>query len=135
MKAAEHNQYLAIGFAVFAAIFGLTFLLLMLISLGVFLALGFSFASETGDTNQVGFGVLGGVIAVMFYVSLGLILVFPTAAASWKMWKRRRHARIWGIIASILVAPVMPLGTFLGIYGLWFLFSGEGRRFYSSLLN
>jgi hypothetical protein len=132
MTAVEHNKYLAIGFAVFAVIFGLTFLLLMLVSLGVFLALGISVAGETGDTNQVGFGVLGGVFAVVFYVSLGLILVFPTAAASWKMWKRKRHARVWGIIAAIAVAPVMPLGTFLGIYGLWFLFSSEGRKFYSS---
>lgn len=132
MTAVEHNKYLAMGFAVFAVIFGLTFLLLMLVSLGVFLALGISFAGETGDTNQVGFGVLGGVFAVVFYASLGLILVFPTAAASWKMWKRKRHARVWGIIASIAVAPVMPLGTFLGIYGLWVLFGSEGRKFYSS---
>jgi hypothetical protein len=132
MTAVEHNRYLGIGFAVFAVIFGLTFLLLMLVSLGVFLALGISFAGETGDTNQVGFGVLGGAFAVVFYVTLGLILVFPTAAASWRMWKRKRHARVWGIIASIAVAPVMPLGTFLGIYGLWFLFSSEGRKFYSS---
>ena len=109
-------------------------MLLMLVSLGVFLALGISFAGETGDTNQVGFGVLGGVFAVVFYVVLGLVLVFPTAAASWKMWKRKRHARVWAIIASIAVAPVMPLGTFLGIYGLWFLFSSKGRSFYSSSL-
>ena len=132
MTAVEHNRYLAIGFAAFAGIFGFTFLLLMLVTLGVFVALGISFANETGDSNQAGFGILGGVFAVLFYLTLGLIFVFPTAAASRKMWKRRRHARIWGIIAAILVAPILPLGTLLGIYGLWFFSSPEGRAFYSA---
>ena len=130
MTPTEHNKYLALGFAVFAAIFGFTFLLLMLISVGVFVALGISFASETGDANQAGIGVLGGVFALIFYFVLGAILVLPMALASRKMWKGRRHARTWGIIAAILVAPVVPLGTMLGVYGLWFLFSAEGRRFY-----
>ena len=130
MTPIEHNKYLALGFAVFAAIFGFTFLLLMLVSVGVFVALGISFASETGDANQAGIGVLGGVFALIFYLVLGAILVLPTALASRKMWKGRRHARIWGVIAAILVLPIMPLGTMFGIYGLWFFFSAEGRRFY-----
>jgi hypothetical protein len=49
------------------------------------------------------------------------------------MWKRSRNARIWGIIAAILGLPIMPLGTLLGIYGLWFFFSAEGKRFYLSI--
>jgi hypothetical protein len=51
------------------------------------------------------------------------------------MWKRGRNARSWGIVAAILVAPIMPLGTMFGIYGLWFLFSAEGRRFYLSVAS
>jgi hypothetical protein len=133
MTAVEHNKYLAIGFGVFAAIFGLTFLLLMLVSLGVFVALGISFANETGDTNQAGFGILGGVFAVVFYLVLGLILVLPTAAASRKMWKLRPGARAWGIVAAILVFWVFPLGTLLAIYGFWFLFSATSRQLYANL--
>ncbi|MGQ0762935.1 MAG: hypothetical protein ACT4OT_13105, partial [Acidobacteriota bacterium] len=124
---------LAIGFGVFAALFGLTFLLLMLVSLGVFVALGISFANETGDMNQASFGILGGVFAVVFYVVLGLILVLPTAVASRKLWKLRRGARAWGIIAAILVFWAFPVGTFLTIYALWFLFRTEGRKLYVEL--
>ena len=131
MTGLEHNKYLAIAFGVFAAILGFTFLLLMLVSLGVFVALGISFASETGDMNQAGFGFLGGVFAVIFYVVLGLFLVLPTAIASRKLWKRRRSARVWGIIAAILIVWVLPVGTILAIYALWFLFSAEGRKWYS----
>jgi hypothetical protein len=133
MTVIEHNKILAIGFAVFAAIFAFTFLLLMVGSVGVFVALGITFANETGNSKEAGIGIIGGVVAVIFYGLLGAIFVLPTALASWKMLKRRRHARIWGIIAAILVAPIMPLGTMFGIYGLWFLFSAEGRRFYLSV--
>ena len=133
MTAPEHNKYLAIGFGVFAVLFGLTFLLLMLVSVGVFVALGISFANETGDANQAGIGVLGGVFTVVFYVGLGLILVLPTAVASRKLWKLRQGARGWGIVAAILVLWAFPVGTFLAIYALWFLFSAEGRKFYAEL--
>ena len=133
MTAVEHNKYLAIAFGIFAALFGLTFLLLMLVSLGVFVALGVSFANETGDTNQAGFGILGGVFAVAFYLTLGLFSVLPTAVASRKMWKRRPGARVWGIIAAILILFVFPVGTFLAIYAFWFLFSAPSRELYGAV--
>ena len=123
MTALEHSRYLAVGFGIFAALFGFTFLLLMLVSLGVFVALGISFANETGDANQAGFGILGGAFAVFFYLVLGLLLVLPTATASRKLWKRRPGARGWAIVAAILIVWTFPVGTFLAIYALWFCFS------------
>ena len=130
MTATEHNKYLAIAFGIFAALFGLTFLLLMLVSLGVFVALGISFANETGDGNQAGFGILGGAFAVVFYLVLGLFLVLPTAMASRKMWNRKAGARAWGIVAAILILFIFPVGTFLAIYAFWFLFGAASREFY-----
>jgi ABC-type Fe3+ transport system permease subunit len=133
MTTIEHNKILGIGFAVFAAIFAFTILLLLMVSLGVFVALGISLASETGNGREAGIGVMGGVVTVIFYGVLGAILVLPMALASWKMLKRRRNARRWGIIAAVLVVMIMPLGTMLGIYGLWFFFSAENRQFYLSV--
>lgn len=132
MSALEHNKYLAIAFGILAAIYGLTFLLLMLVSLGVFVTLGISFANETGDANQAGVGILGGAFAVVFYVVLGLVFVLPMAIASRKLWKRRPSARAWGIIAAMLIAWMFPVGTFLAIYAMWFFFSANGRQLYSS---
>jgi hypothetical protein len=134
MTALEHNKYLSIGFGVFAALFGLTFLLLMFVTLGVFVALGISFANETGDANQAGIGVLGGVFTVVFYVVLGLILVLPTAVASRKLWKLRRGARRWGISAANLVFWAFTVGTLMAIYALWFLFSTDGRKLYAGVI-
>jgi len=131
MTAVEHNKILAIGFGVFAAIFAFTFLLLMVVSVGVFAALGLSSANEPGNGPGAGIGIIGGVATIIFYGLLGAIFVLPMASASRKMWKRRRNARLWGIAAAILVATIIPLGTMLGVYGLWFFFSPGGRRFYS----
>jgi hypothetical protein len=131
MLADQHNKILVIGFAASSAIFFVTFALLLVVSAGVFVALGITFANESGDSKQAGIGILGGVFAIVFYVVLGLIFVLPTAVASWKLFKHRGRARSWGIIAAILVAPILPLGTILGIYGLWFFFSAEGKLFYS----
>ena len=120
MTDVEHNKILGIAFAVFAAIFFITFLLLAFVSVGVFVALGITFANESGDPNQAGIGILGALFTVVFYGGLGLICVLPPALASWKMLKRKRRARLWGIIAAIVVMPIIPLGTMLGIYALWF---------------
>jgi hypothetical protein len=127
MTAADHNKILAIGFAAFAAILCFTFLLLALVSVGVFVALGITFANESGNPNQAGVGILGAIFTVIFYGGLGLVCVLPPALASWKLFKQKPGARLWGIIASIVVLPIIPLGTALGVYGLWFFFSAQGR--------
>jgi hypothetical protein len=132
MTGGDHNKILAIGFGAFAAIFFFTFMLLLIVTTGVFVALGITFAKETGDNTNAGIGILGGVFTIIFYVVLGFICVMPTAMAAWKMLKRRKRARLYGIIASIVVVPIFPLGTILGVYGLWFFFSAEGKQFYSN---
>jgi hypothetical protein len=133
MTVVEHNKILAIGFGLFAAIFAFTILLLMVVSLGVFAALGITSANEPGNGPGAGIGIIGGVVAVIFYALLGTIFVLPMALASWKLLKRRLNARRWGMAAAIPVAMIFPLGTMFGIYGLWFFFSAEGRRFYLSV--
>ena len=128
MTGADHSKILAFGFAAFAAILFFTFLLLALVSVGVFVALGLTFANESGNPNQAGVGILGAIFTVIFYGGLGLICVLPTTIASWKMLKRRPGARVWGIIAAIVLLPILPLGTMLGAYGLWFFLGAEGQK-------
>lgn len=122
MADANHHKILALGFAGFAAIYLLTFLILVLVTAGVFVGLGITFANETGDNTNAGIGILGAVFSVVFYAILGLIFVLPPAVAGWKLWKGRR-TRAWVVLASLAVLPILPLGTVLGIYGLWFVFS------------
>lgn len=132
MNAADHQKILAIGFAAFAAIYFFTFLLLLLVTAGVFVGLGITLANESGDANQAGIGLIGAVLTVIFYGVLGLICVLPPALASWKLFKRKRGMRFWGIIASLVVLPIIPLGTALGVYGFWFFFGANGRDQYQT---
>ncbi|HEY5883650.1 MAG TPA: hypothetical protein VIT88_03140 [Pyrinomonadaceae bacterium] len=127
MTARDHSRILAIGFAAFAVIYLFTFLLLLLVTAGVFVALGITVANETGDANQAGLGILGAVFTVIFYGVLGLICVLPPALASWKLFKQKPKTRVWGVIASIVVLPIIPLGTALGVYGFWYFLGAAGR--------
>ncbi len=128
MTTTNHSKILAIGFAAFAVIYLFTFLLLLLVTAGVFVALGITIANDTGDPNQAGFGILGAVFTVIFYGVLGLICVLPPAMASWKLFKQKPKTRFWGIIASIVVLPIIPIGTALGGYGLWYFVSGANSK-------
>ncbi|HXL79978.1 MAG TPA: hypothetical protein VN951_03800, partial [Pyrinomonadaceae bacterium] len=67
MTGSDHNKILAIGFGAFAALFLFTFLLLLIVTTGVFVALGITFANQTGDSTQAGIGILGGVFTAIFY--------------------------------------------------------------------
>jgi hypothetical protein len=128
MNTTDHTKILAIGFAAFAAIYFFTFLLLVLVTAGVFVGLGITMANESGDPNQAGIGIIGAVVTVIFYGVLGLICVLPPALASWKLFKQKPRVRFWGIIASLVVLPIIPLGTALGGYGLWFFFSHSAQH-------
>lgn len=130
MTATEHNKIVAIGLGAFAAIFFFTFVLLTVVSVGVFAALGITSANEPGDGPGAGVGIIGGVLTVIFYGFLIAAFVVPPALAAWKMLKHRKNARAWGILGSVLLLPVMPLGTIFGVYGLWFLFSPDGKQFF-----
>jgi hypothetical protein len=45
--------------------------------------------------------------------------------------KYRPWARIVGIVLSILDLIWLPIGTIVGIYGLWVLFSAETERLFN----
>lgn len=128
MNSTDHVKILGVAFGVLGALILLTFLLLVLVSVGVFVGLGITMANETGDSTQAGIGVLGGVFTIVFYGVLGIIFILPPGMASWKLLKRRRRARLWGILASIVLLAMFPVGTMIGIYGLWFFLSSTGRE-------
>lgn len=61
----------------------------------------------------------------------GIILVVPQIVGGWAVLWKIPSARGWGIAVSIFALVCLPIGTAIGIYGLWFLCSEDGRRFYS----
>lgn len=70
-------------------------------------------------------GFVGVIIVVALMVSL--VSVVPSAIAGYRLTKMKGEARTWSIVASIIALVNFPLGTLLGVYGLWFIFGDEGR--------
>ncbi|NNE98671.1 MAG: hypothetical protein HKN25_06590 [Pyrinomonadaceae bacterium] len=76
-----------------------------------------------------GFFFISGVLQTLGWVLVGgwmggnwLLLMFGLfyMLTGWKLQNDQSDAKIFGTIASVLCLPNLPLGTALGIYGLWF---------------
>jgi hypothetical protein len=80
-----------------------------------------------GEERFVGFIF---VVVIAFLAIFASAFVVPQVLGGYKLFKEKPNARIWGIIGSIVACLSFPLGTAAGVYGLWFLFGEEGKRFY-----
>jgi len=130
MTAKDHNKLLSIFFLIQGG--------LQLIA-GIFIALiygglgaAFLTTSRRGEEQM-----MGGIFLVIAVLAGLFVLIFAglNLLTGWKLMKEQPGARILGIIASCLVLLGFPLGTALGIYGLWFLFGDQGKQFYSGIGN
>jgi len=127
MKTArEHNKLLAIFFLINGGLQVLG---------GVFVALiygGIGAAFMSNNRRSEGH-MLGSFFLIFAIVAALIVFVFAGIAffAGWKLLKLKLGARTWGIIASCVALLGFPLGTALGIYGLWFLLGEGGKQFYS----
>jgi hypothetical protein len=85
--------------------------------------LGGLVGSQGGHDAAVGVAVLGFTGAMLTIVLL--VLGIPYIICGWGLWKRRRWARIMGIILAALALMKIPFGTIFGIYALIILFQKE----------
>jgi uncharacterized membrane protein len=76
--------------------------------------------------------MMGTIFVVLAFVVAPIILILAgiNLTAGYKMIKEKAGARTWGIVASILCLWSIPLGTALGVYGLWFIFGEQGKQYY-----
>ena len=119
-----HVKVLAILHIVFGA-------LGVLIGLGIFAVFGgvAGLVQMDGDDDAVFvvpmLGALGGLILVVL-----LALSIPGIIAGIGLLSYQPWARILTIILSALDLLNIPLGTALGVYGLWVLLTTEGARLF-----
>ena len=71
-------------------------------------------------------GITGAALGVLM-----LILSLPGILAGVGLLKYRPWARILTIVLSALNLMNFPVGTILGIYGLWVMLSDEGSRLFT----
>jgi len=68
------------------------------------------------------FMIIGFAIAFLFLI--------PKAIAAYGLRNEKSWAKIWAIVACCLAVLSFPLGTGLGIYGFWFIFGDEGKKYF-----
>ena len=125
MVAKEHNKLIGI----FLMAHGGLQAVIMLFLAVIYGIMGSAMlASARREEQAIVGGVFLGMVALV--VVFSLIFTLPQLIGGWKMLKEKPGARTWGIVGSIIACLSFPLGTAAGVYGLWFLFGEEGKRFY-----
>jgi hypothetical protein len=125
MTAKEHNKLVG----TFLLIHGGISALMMFFMVLIYGVIGAGIAAGAQRQEEQ---IIGGIFILLVVVISGFstLLIVPQLIGGWKLLKERGNARTWGIIGSILALLSVPLGTAAGVYGLWFLFGEEGKRFY-----
>jgi hypothetical protein len=126
MTAKDHNKLLSVFLLVHGGLqaFGGIFVAL------VYGGIGVSFLSMARKSDEK---TMGGIFLVLSLIIAPIILIMAGVflMAGWKLLKEKMNARTWGIVASSISLLSFPLGTALGIYGLWFLLGEQGKQSYS----
>jgi hypothetical protein len=71
-----------------------------------------------------------GIAGTMLVVVL-VVLAVPGLITGIGLLKLRPWARILGIVVSVLNLIHIPIGTIVGVYGLWVLFNKETERLFA----
>ncbi len=127
MTARDHNNLLSIFFLIMGGIQLLAGIFIIV----VYGIMGLALVSGSPDSE----GQMVGGIFLILAVALGVVLLLIAAFygfAGMKMRKHQKIGRTLGIVGSALSLPSIPLGLALGIYGLWFFLSDEGKQLYDS---
>jgi hypothetical protein len=119
-----HLKIVAVLFLVMGATFAIGAALAGLVFVGIAAAVGASL--DEGSTiaswllNMTG-AALGALLAA---------LSLPSLLCGWGLLKRRRWARILGIILAALSLLRVPVGTLFGAYALWVLLSRQTEELF-----
>ena len=124
MKAKEHNKLAGIFLLVHG---GLNLFILLLVGL-MYGGIGFFLVNSRKEDEQIGGAIFLGLALLVLFI--GSIFAGIQLIAGWKMLKEKSNARTWGIVANVIAVLSFPIGTAVGIHGLWFLFNDLGKTFY-----
>ncbi len=130
MTAQDHNRLLGIFHLIQGGLQAFSGLIIGV----VYGIIGIVFATNARQPQEQFMGTMF-IILALIVAPIVLIIAGINLFAGYKMLKEKEGARIWGIVASVLCVTGFPLGTALGVYGFWFLFSDEGKNFHQGLKN
>jgi len=118
----QHNKYvgwLFLGYAAFQLL--MTLVMVAMFSMFLFVPM------QPGQPD---------LPAAFFFMFIGFMLVFqilftaPSVIAAYGVLKRKTWARTASIIASVLAAMSVPVGTAACVYALWFFLGDNWKSIY-----
>lgn len=127
MNTKEHNRLVGIFLMAHGGM--QTLIMLLLSAIYGLIGAGIFASAKKQEEQMIGMFFIVVVAAVILF---SLLFIIPQIIGGWKMYKESPNARIWGIVGSIVACMSFPLGTAAGVYGLWFLFGEDGKKFYEN---
>lgn len=131
MNAREKARLLGLFFGIYTALS-----LVMLVAIGVFYAVIFGFITSLptrpGDPPPE-FMLPFILIIFAFALLISIVFMIPEVVAAYGLRKEKPWARLWTIIASVLAVMSFPFGTAVGVFGLIFTFSDEGKAYFAEI--
>jgi hypothetical protein len=121
-----HVKVLGVLYLVMSGI-GLLFALLIFFALGTAASIvGMSASPEDAAVAMPILGITGTALSVLL-----LVLSLPGLITGWGLLKLRPWARIVGIVLAVISLLNFPIGTAIGVYGLWVLLTKETERLFT----
>lgn len=132
MTGKEHAKLLGLLMWIFA---GLQIFVIVAVGLIWGVAVGAIFSQAGNMPQRPGEppveAILGFIVFVMV-IALGITILFtiPKLVAGYGLRKGKSWAKVWTIVACVLAIMSVPLGTAVGVYGLWFVFGDQGKAYF-----
>ena len=123
----EHNKFVGLAQLGYAG-----FYLLMMIVMTAFEA--FMFRNIYSRSEEMG-GALPTPFIVIMFVFIGFIslaMTVPSVVAGYALLKRRRWAKVAGIVGGVTAAMSFPIGTAVCVYALWFFLGDKWKEVYEA---
>lgn len=134
MTGKEHAKLLGLFLFIYEGfqIIGLLIAALVMVGMSGFMFFEFSkMPQRHGDPPpEVFLGIMGVVFIVVIIINL--LLMIPAFVAGYGLRNEKSWAKVWTIIACCLAILSFPLGTALGVYGLWFIFGDQGKAYFDN---
>lgn len=129
MTPTDKARLLGLFFWLFTALNVLIIVAIAVVYIGIF---GFVFSQQPQRAGDPPPEFIIGILAAVFVFVLIITLLFsvPKIVAGYGLRKGKPWARVWAIVASVMACMSFPLGTAIGVFGLVFLFSEEGKFYF-----
>jgi hypothetical protein len=122
-----HVKVLAVLYLAFSAL-GILLALAFFVVTGVVTGIVGTAADPSAARIAIPIIGLGGTALACFFLALAV----PGVVLGIGLLALRPWARVLGIVLSALTLLHIPVGTVLGVYGLWVLFSHDTERLFTT---